>query len=69
MNQIKPEKWSNEWYELATTDQLIQSICEARRLLEENPMLNERSRWSQRITELSKELNRRKTSGEDWEER
>ena len=68
MNLIKPEKYSTEWYELATTDELIVLIQEARHLLEINPSRNQHSLWEERIRKMSQELSDRKTSGEEWEE-
>lgn len=69
MNQIKPEKWSNEWYELSTTDELIISIKEARHLLKLNPekVRHQRSIWDERIRKISEELNQRKISDDEFE--
>jgi hypothetical protein len=70
MNQIKPKKWSSEWYELATTDELILSIKEASDLLKVNPdkIRHKRSVWDERIRRISEELNQRKLSGEEFPE-
>ncbi|HSE42812.1 MAG TPA: hypothetical protein VLH08_18755 [Acidobacteriota bacterium] len=70
MVQIKPSKWSSEWYELATTDELILSIKEVKHLLDINPKMaqRKRSQWEEKIQRLYSELGQRKTSGEDWEE-
>jgi hypothetical protein len=70
MNHIKPQKWSTEWYELATTDELILSIQEVRHLLEANPDKERSHRpiWNERIRRISEELNQRKLSGDEFEE-
>jgi hypothetical protein len=70
MNHIKPEKWSKEWFDLATTDELLLSNKEARNFLEMNPSIDHhrRSIWEERIRRISSELEQRKTSGEEWEE-
>jgi hypothetical protein len=70
MNQIKPEKWTKEWYELTTTDELILSLQEARHLLKVNPdkIRQHRSIWDKRIRMILEELNQRKISGEEFEE-
>ncbi|MCI0444100.1 hypothetical protein L0152_12925 [bacterium] len=70
MNQIKPEKWSNEWYELATTDELILTIKEARHLLKLNSdkVRHQRSIWVERIRRISEELNQREIADEEFEE-
>lgn len=69
MNQIKPEKWSNEWYELATTDELILTIKEARHLLKLNSdkVRHQRSIWDERIRRISEELNQREIADEEFE--
>jgi hypothetical protein len=70
MNQIKPEKWSSEWYELATTDELILTIKEARHLLKLNSdkVRHQRSIWDERIRRISEELNQREIADEEFEE-
>ena len=69
MNQIKPEKWSNEWYELATTDELILTIKEARHLLKLNSdkVRHQRTIWDERIRRISEELNQREIADEEFE--
>ena len=70
MNYINPEKWSSEWYELATTDELILSLKEVRHLLKggADKERSHRSTWNERIRRISEELNQRKLSGDDFEE-
>jgi len=69
MNQINPEKWSNEWYELATTDELLLSIKEIRHLQKPSAAkVSESSTWNDRIRRISEELNQRKLSGEEFQE-
>lgn len=69
MNQIKPEKWSSEWYQLATTDELLLSIKEIRHLLKASTDTeSQRSIWDERIRRISEELNQRELSGEEFEE-
>lgn len=70
MNQINAEKWSSEWYELATTDELTDLIKEAKDLLRSRVMTRERRLiWEERIKRITDELNQRKTSGDEYEER
>ena len=70
MNQINTEKWSPEWYELATTDELSIVIKEVQHLLETSTGMShtQRSVWTDRIRRVSDELIQRETSGDDWEE-
>ena len=70
MNQIKPEKWSNEWYELATTDELILTIKEARHLLKLNSdkVRHQHSIWDERIRRISEELNQREIADKEFED-
>ncbi|MCI0618365.1 hypothetical protein L0244_35760 [bacterium] len=70
MNQIKPDKYSAEWFELATTDELILSITEAKHFLETTPGITQHQRllWEERIKKISEELDQRKTSGDEWQE-
>lgn len=68
MNHINPEKWSPEWFQLATTDDLISSLHEARRALESLDVRH-RALWKTRTTKLEEELQSRDIERQDWQQK
>lgn len=71
MNTIKPRKWTTEWYELATTDDLEEVLKVLKASLKHPPgksHLEARRRLQNRIEKIQKELDRRATSEIEWEE-
>jgi hypothetical protein len=60
---IIPQRWSHEWFTLTTTDELMRSLREAKRIShkEKSALL-----WNNRINRLKEEIQRRQFEEQDW---
>jgi hypothetical protein len=58
MNQIKPSRWSHDWYELTSTEELILLLAQAKDAIHARTKKN-RETWKNRIRQMEEELLRR----------
>ena len=63
MNKILPERWSREWYELTTTEELLEILREAKTA--NHHLAKVQEIWRERIAYLEKELKRRTDEDQD----
>ena len=67
MNQIKPARWSPDWYELTSTEELITVSRQAKSAVRSRTGKS-RTIWLNRIRKLEEELHSREESEQDFEE-
>lgn len=64
MEQINPSKWSPEWYESTTEDELVVCVTEAKEALKHLSRTKDRSLWQGRLQKLEGELAQRQSEEE-----
>jgi hypothetical protein len=65
-NTIIPKKWSVEWFDLTTTDELLIALREAKEMIHpKGERAGSRSLWQKRIRLIEEELAGRDTEQED----
>lgn len=61
MEQINPSKWSPEWYESTTDEELVLCITDAKEAIKHSSGTKDRSLWQARLQKLEAELAQRET--------